>query len=108
MERGNREAANKFVELQLKIKDKKMEKSQADKIREYCRDTRIIPARARGEKTVAIRAGDICNELHLQNRTPNVCSSLQSLKFEKFANVKRISIEGPGMGTNCIMTFKVL
>lgn len=85
-----------------------MEKSLADKIREYCRDTRIIPARAKGEKTVVIRAGDIRNELNLRNKMPSICGALQSLKFERFANVKRLSIEGPGSGMNCIMTFEVL
>lgn len=85
-----------------------MEKSQADKIREYCRDTRIIPARTKGEKIVVIRAGDIRNELNLRNKMPSICSALQSLKFESFANVKRLSIEGPGSGMNCIMTFEVL
>lgn len=85
-----------------------MEKSQADKIREYCKDTRVIPARAKGETIVKIRAGDIKNELNLHNRMPNICSALQSLKFEEFANVKRLSIEGPGAGMNCVMTFKIL
>lgn len=85
-----------------------MEKSQADKIREYCRDTRIIPSRAKGEKIIRIRAGDIRNELGIRNRMPNICSALQSLKFEIFANVKRISIEGPGAGMNCVMTFEIL
>lgn len=78
---------------------------QADKIRAYCRDTKIIPARARGEKTVAIRAGDIAAEMQLQARMPNICSALQSQKFEMLANVKRIAIDGPGNGSNCVMTF---
>ena len=85
-----------------------MEKSQADKIREYCRDTKIIPAREKGKTIVKIRAGDIRNELNLYNRMPNICSALQSLKFENFANVKRLSIEGPGSGMNCVMTFEIL
>ncbi|MDE7227395.1 MAG: hypothetical protein K2N31_03645 [Treponemataceae bacterium] len=81
--------------------------TRADKIRAYCRDTRIIPARARGEKIVKIRAGDIAEELGLQDRVPSVCGALQALKFETIANVKRIATDGPGNGMNCIMTFEL-
>lgn len=81
--------------------------TQADEIRAYCRDTRIIPARARGEKTVKIRAGDIAEELGLQGQVPSVCGALQALKFETLANVKRIAIDGPGSGMNCVMTFEL-
>ena len=80
---------------------------QADKIRAYCRDTIIIPASARGEKSVAIRAGDIAAEMKLQTRVPNICSALQSQKFEMLADVKRIAIDGPGSGMNCVMTFEL-
>lgn len=81
--------------------------TRADKIRAYCRDTRIIPVRARGEKIVKIRAGDIAEELGMQGRVPNVCGALQTLKFETLANVKRIAIDGPGNGMNCVMTFEL-
>ena len=80
---------------------------QADKIRAYCRDTIIIPARARGEKNVAIRAGDIAAEMKLQTRVPNICSALRSQKFEMLADVRRIAIDGPGSGMNCVMTFEL-
>ena len=82
--------------------------TKSDKVRMYCNDTIIIPARTKGEKRVRIRAGDIQDQMNIKNRTPIICSALQTLKFEKFANVKRISIEGPGAGTNCIMTFGIL
>lgn len=85
-----------------------MERFQADFIRKYCKESIIIPARKKNEYTVRIRAGDIAETLNLKNRIPNICSALQSLKFEKFANVKRTSIEGPGSGVNCIMTFQIL
>lgn len=39
---------------------------------------------------------------------PAICGALQALKFETYANVKRTSIEGPGAGINCIMTFEIL
>ena len=85
-----------------------MKELLADKIRKYCNETRIIPARAKGEKTVKIRAGDIRNEMSLQNKMPAICGALQALKFETYANVKRISIEGSGAGMNCVMTFEIL
>lgn len=80
----------------------------ADKIRKYCNETHIIPARDKGAKIVKIRAGDIKNEMSLQNRVPAICSALQALKFETYANVKRISIDGPGEGMDCVMTFEIL
>ena len=66
-----------------------MKELLADKIRKYCNETRIIPARAKGEKFVKIRAGDIRNEMSLQNKMPAICGALQALKFETYANVKR-------------------
>lgn len=88
-------------------------KQIADEIREFVKDTRIIPARARREKIVKIRAGEIRDEMKQKSqwgkvRSSNVCGALQALKFETFANVKRLAIEGPGVGTNCIMTFEIL
>lgn len=80
----------------------------ADKIRKYCNETRIIPAREKGEKFIKIRAGDIRNEMSLKNKMPAICGALQTLKFENYAKVKRISIEGPGSGMNCVMTFEIL
>lgn len=55
-----------------------MKELLADKIRKYCNETRIIPARAKGEKTVKIRAGDIRNEMFLQNKMPAICGALQA------------------------------
>ena len=85
-----------------------MKELLADKIRKYCNETRIIPARARGEKTVKIRAGDLRNEMSLQGKMPSICGALQTLKFENYANVKKIAIDGPGSGMNCVMTFEIL
>ncbi|WP_296333247.1 hypothetical protein [uncultured Treponema sp.] len=88
-------------------------KQIADEIRGFVKDTRIIPSRARGVKIIKIRAGEIRDEMKQKLqwkkvRSSNVCGALQALKFESFADVKRIAIEGPGVGTNCIMTFEIL
>lgn len=85
-----------------------MKETLANEIRKYCNETRIIPARTKGEKIVKIRAGDIRDEMNLKNKMPAICGALQALKFETYANVKRTSIEGPGSGVNCIMTFEIL
>ena len=53
-----------------------MEEFLADKIRKYCNETRIIPARAKGERLVRIRAGDIRNEMSLQGKMPSICGAL--------------------------------
>lgn len=89
-------------------KVKIMKENISDRVRKHCNDTIIIPARKDGKSTVKIRAGDIQKEMNIINRMPIICGALQTIKFEKFANVKRISIEGPGAGMNCVMTFKIL
>src|SRR4051812_1402258 len=47
--------------------------SHADDVREHCRAHYLEPARARGESTVSIRAGDVHSALGYKNRLPLVC-----------------------------------
>jgi len=79
----------------------------SDKTRLYCREKYIIPARAKGQKEVTIRSGDVHRELNFTNRLPLVCSALGSKKFESMARVKRKSIEGPTNGANTEFTFQI-
>ena len=84
-----------------------MRKKLADMIREYCIQTRILPARQENKELVSIRAGDIHKEMKLTQRMPSICEALQARTFETLANVKRINLAGPKNGANCIMTFKL-
>ena len=80
----------------------------SENVRIYCRDTHVVPARKRGEKQITIRAGDIHKELGFKNRLPLICSALGTELYNKMANVKRISIEGPVIGANTRFTFQLL
>jgi 5-methylcytosine-specific restriction protein B len=81
--------------------------THADRVREYCRAQMIEPARARGDTTVSIRAGDVHAALDFKNRLPLVCSALAATVFEQFAQVDRISVEGPTNGANAVFTFRL-
>jgi 5-methylcytosine-specific restriction protein B len=81
--------------------------SIADQIREHVVTHYIAPARQKGESTVSVRAGDVHSEMGFKNRLPNVCSALGSDKFETFASVKRVSLEGPSQGSNAVYTFRL-
>ena len=81
--------------------------SQADKVREYCKTKLIEPARARGAKTISIRAGDIHLALRFNNRLPLVCSALGSDEFEELTGVQRISLEGTTNGANTVFKFRL-
>jgi 5-methylcytosine-specific restriction protein B len=82
--------------------------SYSDDVRAYCKKNYIDPARSKGEKTVAIRSGDVHSALDYKNRYPLVCSAIGSNKFEELCNVKRISVEGPINGVSTVFTFELL
>lgn len=54
--------------------------SYADDVREYCK-ANIEPSRRRGEKQIAIRAGDIRTAMGYKNRMPLVCAAPGAKKF---------------------------
>jgi len=81
--------------------------SYADDVRKYCKDNIIDPSRKRGEKQIAIRAGDIHTAMGYQSRMPLVCAALGANKFEEIAGVERVSITGPTNGANSIFTFRI-
>ena len=82
--------------------------THADKVREYCRTQLVDPARARGDTTVSIRAGDIHKALGFKNRLPLVCSALGANTFQEYARVQRIGLEGPTNGANAVFTFRLI
>jgi len=80
----------------------------ADRIRLFVIETCIEPARAAGTRIVRIRVGDIHDAMGLRMRQPAVAAALGANKFEALAKVRRIAIEGPAQGANCVFTFELL
>lgn len=68
----------------------------------------VEPARARGDHTVTICAGDIVHELPSATAFPAVCGVLGSDKFEREARVKRLAIDGPVPGASTLFVYKML
>lgn len=81
--------------------------SQADDIRRFVRLNHIEPARARGDETILVRAGDIHNAMDLSNALPAVCSAIGSDKFLAEAAVSQIAREGPLNSTTTLFTFGI-
>ncbi len=79
----------------------------ADRIRTFVIQNRIAPARAKGARTVQIRAGDVHTDLGLNNRMPAVCSALDAQKFLDQAKVTLVRREGPHQGGNAEWTFEI-
>ena len=82
--------------------------SHADQVRQYCNEKIVDPARTRGDRLIAIRAGDIHKAMGYRNRMPLVCAALGAKKFEENSKIKRVSITGPTNGANAIFTFQII
>ena len=80
----------------------------ADDVRAYCKKNYVDVARAKGEKTVSIRSGDVHAVLDYKNRYPLVCSAIGSNKFEELCGIKRIAVDGPINGVNTVFTYELL
>jgi len=81
--------------------------SHADVVRDYCRRTYIEPARQRGERYIAIRAGDVHKDLEYSNRHPLVCSAIGAKIFEDRYGIERIAVEGPLNGVKTTFWFNL-
>ena len=92
-------APNELTEIHEKL---------SDKIRNYCRDQYIIPARERGEKQVVLRVGTIHRELRLKSRWGSVDDALGSNMFQSVARVRRISKSGPPHASSTTFIFQIL
>lgn len=57
---------------------------------------------------MSVRAADVHKAMGLKNRLPAVVSALGTLKVQSYANVEVIRIDGPLMGANTTLTFKLL
>jgi len=79
----------------------------ADRIRKYVLDTRIMPARMRGDTTVRVAAGEIHAEMGLVNRMPAVCGALGADKFLDYADVLLTKRSGPKHGATAEWVFEI-
>jgi 5-methylcytosine-specific restriction enzyme B len=82
--------------------------SQADDIRRFVHMNYIEPAKARGDQTVSVRAGDVHRAMELSNALPAVCSAVGSDKFLAEAAVSQIAREGPLNSTTTLFTFAIV
>jgi len=80
---------------------------RADLIREYVLKNYIDPSRARGQKEITIRAGDVHRAMDLRDAMPAVASALGANKFLEFAGIELIRREGPQNGANLFFTFRI-
>ncbi|MGR4931759.1 AAA family ATPase [Bradyrhizobium sp. CAR08] len=81
--------------------------SQADDIRRFVCINITEPARARGDTSVSIRAGDVHRQMELSNALPAVCSAIGSDKFLAEAAVSLMAREGPQNSTTTVFTFAI-
>ena len=72
---------------------------QADRIREYVYAHHVVPARAAGERTLTMRAGDVVRGMGLHHRVPAVCSVLGTRKFLESAGLDLVKRSGPEQST---------
>lgn len=84
-----------------------MEKTLADRIREFGYENYIQPARQKGKTQITIRAYDIHKQMGLKDRMPAVCSALGTDKFQNMYNIKLVRREGPTHGANVYFTFEI-
>lgn len=87
-----------------------MEK-QADRIRDHVRQKYIEPARRRGESEVRVRAGDVRQQMRLDNnQAPAVCGALKARKFQQTNHLHLAKLEGPPkkMANTVVFTFRLL
>ena len=73
--------------------------SKADEIRAYALEQHVRPWRRSDGKRLTIRAGDVVRGMRLRNATPNVCSALESRKFQHEAAIVLVRREGPRRST---------
>lgn len=82
--------------------------TQANQIRHYVIEQYIEPARAAGKRQITIQVGAIHAEMQLENRMPNVCSSLDAQKFYDQAAVTLVKRSGSKQSSTAEWTFALI
>ena len=80
--------------------------SQADRIRRYALERHVRPWRESGASTLSIRAGDVERSMELRNRTPNVCSALESRRFQQEAGLVLVGKTEPHQSTTTTFRYQ--
>jgi 5-methylcytosine-specific restriction enzyme B len=81
--------------------------ADSSEIRSHLIRDHVEPARARGDYTVTIRAGDVVREVSSGTAIPAVCGVLGSDTFEREARVQRLAIDGPVPGATTLFVYKL-
>lgn len=81
--------------------------SLADRIRAYVFNNYIQQAKADGQETVTVRAGDVHRDMGLSSSMPSVCSAIGGHRFTKTANVVLVDRKGPTNGANVYFTYSL-
>ena len=79
----------------------------AEQVREYAYIAFVQPARRRNQRTVKFSSADIHNGMGLKERYPLVCSSIDTDKFSKLANVTLVNREGTDQSNTVSWIFNV-
>jgi 5-methylcytosine-specific restriction enzyme B len=79
--------------------------AHSDDVRDYVFKTYIQPARDRGDKSVAVRVGDVHSALHFRDRLPLICTALGAMKFRNQYGLTLLRTEGPAQSTTTTYTF---
>ena len=78
----------------------------AEHVRNFVISTYIEPARAEGQKMVAVRAGDVDKALgYRYRRLPLICAALKSQKFLEATDARLVEVTGPPSGASTTTTF---
>ena len=77
--------------------------SHADRIREHV-VARLAALATTCGPLVAIRSGDVVRSMGLVNRTPAVCSALETAKFQQMAGLEFVERKGLARSTTTTST----
>ncbi len=88
--------------------DSKDDRTIADKVRQYCTEKYIKPARQNNEYIAVIKTGDVHTAMSFSNRLPLVCSAIGANIFEHQNDIRRIAVDGPLNGSNTLFVFRIL
>lgn len=79
--------------------------SLSRKIAEHVLARYVEPARKGGQTTIEINAGEVHKALGLKNRVASVCTTLESLKFQRESRLFLSRTTGPISGRSTTVSF---
>lgn len=79
-----------------------------DKIKAFCKERFVEPARARGDSHVTIRSSEVLEAFGLDSGNSLICDALWSVEFEFDNNLFRVSSSCQNSSDVAIMVYRVL